>query len=211
LTVETASDEQTTNGECSLREAIVNANGNDQSGPPDCPAGGGGDRIVFDLEDPPATVTLASQLPAVTDTAGLTVDGAGVTISGAGKARVFEVAEGAQLALNGLTVADGDGAPGLGGGVLNLGTLKVSNSTLSGNSAGSGGGIHNYGHGAVLDVRSSTLSDNSAGQSGGGIEHSGGSARLRNTIVAGSPSGGDCHRPLDGSVSRITDGGYNLS
>ena len=234
LAVETASDEQpNTNGECSLREAIINANQNDQSGSSDCPAGGGGDRIVFDLGDPPATITLASRLPAITDVAGLTVDGVAsdITISGNNAVRVFKVGEGAKLALNGLTVADGDGAAGLGGGILNRGTLTVSNSTLSGNSASSGGGIansrsaavssstlsgnsagqsgggiYNYDQGALLEVSNSTLSGNSAGQSGGGIEHSEGSARLRNTIVANSPSGGDCHR----SVAPVIDGGYNL-
>jgi Ca2+-binding RTX toxin-like protein len=234
LAVETASDEQPNlDGECSLREAVINANHNDQSGSSDCPAGGGGDRIVFDLGDPPATTTLASRLPPITDVAGLTVDGVAsdITISGNNAVRVFEVGVGAKLALNGLTVADGDSASGLGGGILNRGTLTVSNSTLSGNSASSGGGIYNsrsatvssstlsgnsasnsgggiYNHdqGALLEVSNSTLSGNGAGQSGGGIEHSDGSARLRNTIVANSPSGGDCHW----SVTPVTDGGYNL-
>ena len=216
LTVETASDEPDTNDhQCSLREAITNANGNDQSGSTDCPAGGGVDEIVFGLAESPATITLTSQLPALTDGDRLTVDGAdsGVTISGAGQVRVFEVDEGAKLALKRLKVADGNSAPGPGGGVLNRGSLTVSGSTLSGNNAGSGGGIHNLG---MLTVSSSTLFDNSAGQSGGGIEHAGGSAKLKNTIVADgpsgeNPSGENCHRPLGGSVSRITDGGYNLS
>jgi CSLREA domain-containing protein len=247
LTVNTASDEQNENGQCSLREAIINANQDNQPDSPgslDCPAGVGADTIKFGLGDAPATITLAEPLPAVTDGEGLTVgttDGAapGAKISGAGQVRVFEVAEGAKLALKGLTVADGNGGPGggvlnrgnltvsgstlsgngaaSGGGLYNSGTATVINSTLSGNSASdSGGGIHNHGQGARLEVRNSTLFDNSAGQSGGGIEHAGGSARLRNTIVADgpsgeNPSGENCHWPVDGSVSRITDGGHNLS
>ena len=52
-----------------------------------------------------------------------------------------------------------------GGGMYNLGTLTVSNSTLSGNSAYQGGGIYNEG---TLTVSNSTLSGNSAPNGGGG-------------------------------------------
>jgi len=230
LTVETASDERNANELCSLREAVINANENLQSGSTDCPPGAGADRIDFGLGDAPDTITLAEPLPTVTDGEGLTVDGtrSDVTISGAGQARVFEVAEGATLALEDLTIADGNGGTGPGGGVLNLGTLRVMGSTLSGNDAASGGAIANSGSATVkrstlsgntasgsggavrnqgtLAVTGSTLSGNGAA-SGGGIEHAGGSATLRNTIVANSTSGGNCHA----SASPITDGGYNLS
>lgn len=54
LTVDTSDDELTDNDECSLREAVVNANNNDQSVSDDCPAGDAApvvDEIVFDLSD----------------------------------------------------------------------------------------------------------------------------------------------------------------
>ena len=79
---------------------------------------------------------------------------------------------GATLNLNDLTIADGHTSPfvgaDLGGGIYNNGTLTVTNSTFSGNSAlsGSGGGIFSYG---LLTVTNSTFSDNSAGYNGGGI------------------------------------------
>ena len=232
LAVETASDAQpNTNGECSLREAIINANQNNQSGSTDCSAGGGADRIVFD-PDTSATITLTSQLPTVTDGAGLTVDGrkAHVSVSGGDAARVFEVGSAAKLALRNLTVEEGSADLGDGGGVLNRGTLTVTgstlwansapggsggaiansgtatvtNSTLSGNTAsGSGGGIHNLG---TLRVTGSTLSGNGAA-SGDGIHNGAGDTALRNTIVANSPPGGDCS--IGGGT--ISDGGYNLS
>jgi CSLREA domain-containing protein len=47
ITVTTAADEQNTNDQCSLREAIINANQNDQSGSADCAAGVGEDTINF--------------------------------------------------------------------------------------------------------------------------------------------------------------------
>ena len=207
-------------GAGSLRQAIADANANV-----------GEDTIGFASSVSGQTIALASQLPAVTDGAGLTVDGgrSGVTISGAGQVRVFEVAGGATLTLERLTIADGNGAPGSGGGVLNLGNLRVTRSTLSGNVAPSGGAIANSGS---AEVTSSTLSDNTASGSGGAVHNqgslrvtgstladngaasgdgihsgAGGSATLRNTIVANSPPGGDCS--IGGG--RITDGGFNLS
>jgi hypothetical protein len=93
------------------------------------------------------------------------------TISGNSTSRVFEVASGAHVTLDNLSITAGNGVgayQGEGGGILNFGTLTVSSSTLSDNSAGSGGrggGIANTG---ILMVSGSTLSDNSAG-SGGAI------------------------------------------
>jgi hypothetical protein len=230
LTVQTASDEQTTNGECSLREAVVNANQNSPSGFPDCPAGSGADTIGFAPSLAGQTIALASQLPPVTDGEGLTVDGkkSRIAISGNDAARVFEVGGDAELALRNLTLEKGSAHLGEGGAVLNRGHLTVDGSTFSGNNAGSGGAIANSGSATVkgstlsgntasgsgggihnqgtLAVTGSTLSGNTAA-SGGGVEHAGGPAVLRNTIVANSTSGGNCHAP----ASPITDGGYNLS
>ena len=234
LAVETASDAQpNTNGECSLREAIINANQNNQSGSTDCSAGGGADRIVFDLGTS-ATITLTSQLPTVTDGAGLTVDGrkAHVSVSGEDAARVFEVGSGAKLVLRNLTVEKGSADLGGGGGVLNRGTLTVSGSTISDNRApgGPGGGIANLGTAAVsgstlsdnlasdygggisngsggtLTVTNSTLSGNSA-TNGEGIANNSGTTTLKNTIVSDSSPGGNC----SAGSGAITDGGHNLS
>src|SRR5207244_2428764 len=47
IVVTTAADEQNVNGQCSLREALINANNNNQSGSTDCGTGGGTDTIVF--------------------------------------------------------------------------------------------------------------------------------------------------------------------
>src|SRR5215210_3741882 len=86
-------------GAGSLRQAIIDTN----------TTTGVADTINFDLGSA-ATITLtSSQLPTITDGAGLTIDGksADITVSGGGTVRVFEVARGAKLTLNNLTVTKG--------------------------------------------------------------------------------------------------------
>ena len=107
--------------------------------------------------------------------------------------------------------------PGKGGGIYNhAGTLMINNSTVSGNDAtsvfcsllgctpvsGSGGGIYNAG---TLIISNDTFSGNSAVATGGGIFNSiGGTAALKNSIVADSPTGANC-------AGTMTSEGYNLS
>ena len=84
-----------------------------------------------------------------------------------------------------------------GGGVFSDGDgeARVENTTISGNRAGQfGGGLLVS---SRLNIRNSTVAGNTAA-SGGGINNGGGdlvgdgSALLLNTIVAGSPTGGNC-------------------
>ena len=56
---------------------------------------------------------------------------------------------------------------GLGGGVFNSGTLIIINSTCSSNMASEGGGIYNSGSG-MLTITNSTFSGNAASETGGG-------------------------------------------
>ncbi|MEN3334441.1 MAG: hypothetical protein V7641_3806 [Blastocatellia bacterium] len=78
-----------------------------------------------------------------------------------------------------------------GGGLFNAENraATIINSTLSGNSAGTGGGIYNVG---TVNVSFTTMSGNSAAGSGGGIYNVGMAINIKNSIVANSPSGGDC-------------------
>jgi hypothetical protein len=190
-------------GAGSLRQAIVDANAN-----------AGEDTIDFAPSLSGQTITLASQLPTITDTAGLTIDGgsADITISGNDMVRVFRVDPDAKLALENLTVADGKAVPpnAFGAGLLNNGgTVTVTDSTFSGNTvegavdgqASSGGGIRSDG---TLTVTNSTFSGNSA-SSGAGIRSATGTApkTLRNMIVAENTPGNNCS-------GGIRDGGYNL-
>ena len=92
---------------------------------------------------------------------------------------------------------------GYGGGIFNGGTLTINNGTLTGNSATiSGGGIYNATYARLVTINNGTLSGNSAAN-GGGI-YTAATARLQNSIVANSLSGGNCS-------GTMTSNGYNLS
>lgn len=207
---------------CSLREAITAAN-----------AAGSATTITFDIPGcavSPCSITLGSFLPQITSVPGITIDGAGqkVAVSGNTAYPVLRVLGTAMI--NNLTLERGFTAFS-GGGIDNLGTLTVVNSTISDNSAprifdGFGGGIYNEA-GATLTVVNSTFSGNSAflggaiynegtltvtngtfsGNATSGIVNdfaNGGTIRLRNTIMAG---GGDvCQAPFGG----IMDDGHNM-
>jgi predicted outer membrane repeat protein len=136
----------------------------------------GSDQIVF-ADGVSGTITLASILPQITDTAGLVINGGGdVTVSGNHAVGVFDVSGvsfgEAKLTLRNLTIADGAGAVNpnfgtFGGGIYNDGTLEVANVTFSGNSAKYGGAIYTTAF-AKTTVTNSTFSGNSA-ETGGGI------------------------------------------
>src|SRR5829696_3748260 len=184
-TTPTADDCTDAANDCSMRGAINAANS----------SSGVADTINFNLVSP-ATITLGSQLPTITDPAGLIIDGgsANITVSGNNTVRVFEVGtstiSGAKLTLNNLTVANGRAL--LGAGILNNSSnmLMVNNSTLSGNNANEhsssgGGGIWNY-NSATLTVSNSTLSGNSARAAGGGIHNNVGTLTVSNSTLSGN-------------------------
>ncbi len=96
-----------------------------------------------------------------------------------------------------------DNHTGTGAGISNNGTLNVTNSTFSGNSAtGAGGGIANYN--GTTTVTNCSFSGNSGGF-GGGIYHQAGTVNVTNSIVANSPSGGNCSGTLVGSHNLAND------
>jgi len=92
----------------------------------------------------------------------------------------------------------------VGGGILIYGTATLTNVTISGNTAANNGGaITNNGTTTLMNL---TISANTAASTlGGGINNNDiGTITLRNTIVANSPSGGNCN-------GTITSNGHNLS
>lgn len=125
--------------------------------------------------------------------------------TGGGGGAIFNAS--GTLTVTGSTFSQNSAAADAGGIYNNSGALTVTNSTFSENSAPFlGGGILNTGSTATLTVTNSTLSRNSSGTGGGGggiANNGGGTIVLRNTVVAHSPSGGNCRGP-------ISDGGGNL-
>jgi hypothetical protein len=105
-----------------------------------------------------------------------------------------------------------DNVASAGGGIFNSGTLTVTNSTLSGNSAiggsgGAGGGIYNEFVNISLTVTNSTLSGNSATYEGGGIFNNNlGVMIAQDTIFAGNSA--PTRPDIDGALS--VDLGHNL-
>jgi chitodextrinase len=107
----------------------------------------------------------------------VTIQGSGATIarstaSGTPVFRIFDVSAAGSLTLNSVTISNGLASNGQqgGGGIFNHGTLTVTGSTFTNNSAPSstgtsGGGINNSG---TLSLSTSTFAGNSA-QEGGGV------------------------------------------
>jgi len=128
ITVNTT-DDPGTSSECSLHGAIENANSKSTNSDNDCVAGTGNDLIVFSGVTAP--ITLSGSLPAIANT--LTIDGGQkITVDGAGSYQVLAVNSGATLNLNDITIANGDNSSGDGGGVFNVGTLNVTDSSFPG-------------------------------------------------------------------------------
>ncbi len=140
--------------------------------------------------------------------------------------RVFAIGNDTHVHLQGLWITGGF-IDGDGGGLYNSGQLTISNSTISKNIASNtGGGIHNANasgarvilinstisgnsanrgggiHGGIVDVYSSTVSSNTANQEGGGIYAD--TIRTKNSLIAtnvAKSKGQDC-------LGTLTSSGY---
>ena len=143
IVVTTSADTATNDGNCSLREAVGNANSDSQIHS-DCGGVAGQDTITFAAGV--TSITLNSPLPSISDSVGLIIDGAGaVTINGAGSFRIFTVNNTAARTLTGLTITNGNAGTSYGGAVYNQGILVVSNSRFTDNAAQFGGAILSWG------------------------------------------------------------------
>jgi CSLREA domain-containing protein len=200
-------------GICTLRAAIEEANANDVS-----------DTITFSSGlSGTITLTLGRLTIADDNTTGpdLTIhgpEGSGLTVSGNNNSGVFTIA-GAEATIDRLTIRNGSSEFDPGAGIYNMvpGTLTLTNSTVSGNTSGSGfggGGIYNggtmmitnstvsgnkntgYAHGGgiasfgpTLTLTNSTVSGNTSYLAGGGIYKGGSTLTLTNSTVSGNTAG----------------------
>jgi hypothetical protein len=176
----------------SLRQAVLNAN-----------ATAGADTITFQPGlTGPITLT-TGELP-VTASVTITGPGAGVlTVSGNNASRIFEVDNGADgaivVTISGLTLTQGKATDPLQdfeqGGAIRVGdeVLALRGVVITGNTAGSGGGLFMAGPGQ-LTLANSTVSGNTVFASTGSATGSGGGLILgvnsvtlvRNSVIAGN-------------------------
>ena len=173
IIVDTTDDEFNTDGDCSLREAIEAANSD----------------LVTDACDPgvgPDTITIPVGLYELST--GQLVADSNLTLSGAGAAttiidandtsRILKITAGSTVEVSGLTIRDGNaqdsdgtGIGRVGGGIVNRGTLTLTNSTVADNTVATtadsahatGGGIWSLG---PLTSTNSTISGNAVTASG---------------------------------------------
>ncbi|MCO5195749.1 MAG: right-handed parallel beta-helix repeat-containing protein, partial [Anaerolineae bacterium] len=199
-----------------LYKCITEANAN----------GAGPDTIILEVNIDLTTLTI-SPLPPITSA--ITLDGANHFIDGGNSVRIFYVNSGGDFTVNQvalqngsaidgggiyndgtLTVTDsifsGNSATYWGGGILNDGTLTVTTSTFSGNTANYGGGILNF---DTLTVTTSTFSGNSATTNGGGIlNDSDSTLTVVNSTISGNSAtnGGGI---LNGGALMVTSGTFS--
>jgi hypothetical protein len=219
-------------GECEAGVCVGGVFGCTEQGVRDAIEVGGGPH-TFDCGD---GMTVVTEAVIVIDN-DVVLDGEGsLTVDGNGVHRVFFVSEGVTAELRGFRITngfheeslDGGGIRDGGAGILNSGTLAVTDSTVSGNSLGpfpvrpgpGGGGIFNHG---TMTLTNSTVSDNSAkGDLGAGISNSGTMTLTNSTVsensaddgigiqnwgtmtVTNSLVEGDCGN------TRVASGGYNI-
>jgi predicted outer membrane repeat protein len=199
-------------GLCTLREAISSANA-DNSVTGDCVDGSGADTITF-AANYTITLNLTPGQLVITSPITITGNGSANTILQAHSSpntatwRVFEVQQGGSLTLQNLTVRHGGchGAcptePHAGGAIYNAGTLTISNSVLTANTAGRGGAIENTN---TLAVTNSTLSDNDATGSGGAINSYTGVMTVTGSTFSGNDSS------WGGAINSASDAAWTVT
>jgi hypothetical protein len=121
-------------------------------------------------------------------------------IDGQSAGGVISVGSGVIATLNNLTIRNGNSGSGSGG-VLNQGTVTLTNVTLSDNTGGQGGGIFNLANATLTNV---TLSGNTASL-GGGMNNNGGAATLTNVTLSGNTA------TIGGGILNLNSGTATLT
>jgi predicted outer membrane repeat protein len=148
-----------------LRDAVNQANADS--------ARGQSDTIVFDVARMGTrTINLNQGLLELKAGSGtVTIDGGGqVAVDGKGVTTLFEVDQNARAAFTGLTFQHGSasqqGVPSFGGGLINYGSVQISDCLFTANSAADGGAIENVA--GFMTIARSTFSGNQATMTWGG-------------------------------------------
>jgi parallel beta-helix repeat protein len=175
--------EDLTPGDCTLRDAVYDANANV-----------GYDTVTFASNI--SGVTLADQIN-IYDAMYIDGNGAGATsISGNNNSRIFYTNPNYTIYsvnISDLTLKQGDAGTGSGGAIFNNdANLNIYNAVLSGNHAFDGGAIFDYGGylgGYNTDVVDSTLTNNTATDDGGGFYAYRSAGQLIASTISGNHAG----------------------
>jgi CSLREA domain-containing protein len=192
ITVTTEADNTTIDGQCTLREAIANANA-DSAVSPDCTAGSGADTIDFDAGATPPTITLDPALGALAPRGTVTIDGGGqVTLSGGDQIQILDANSlGVDLTVVGLTFVHGFvSQSGLGGAIDSRdGSLTIHDSVFAHNNTTGvdavGGAVGQ--NGGSLTVSGTTFTDNHS-QVGGAVYTNAAPTTITNSTFVGNSS-----------------------
>jgi CSLREA domain-containing protein len=217
INVNTAADETAPgDGTCSLREAVLYANGTTEA---DCAPGTAAGTTTINL--PAGHYVLSGGALSITGNAA--IDGAGAStasLDANGSSEVISVASAAQVTLSGVTVTGGSsGLPSCttmpcplprsgnpGGGIYNAGALTLVSSSVTGNSA-SGGAA------AVVSCTTGNACPGAsagAGGAGGGIYNAAsGTLSVSNSTISGNTAGagGSGQDASSGTLTAGTAGG----
>ena len=184
IVVDTDADDSTLNGNCTFREALIAADSNivmDQ-----CPAGNNIDDNIRFNNSAPWSILLNTALIPITDH--VSIYGQGTVTLDAGSlpspAHIFVINAG-NVSLSGLRLTGATGAPPGGGAVYvaMAATVSISGTTIENNSANLGGGLLNLG---VLTISDSIIRNNSSFSQGGGIANAGQLQLVRTTVGPGN-------------------------
>jgi hypothetical protein len=127
-------------------------------------------------------------LPVVAAKDNLTIVGNGDTIQGSNAFRLFDVAPGASLTLENMTLLNGSASGWGGGAIYTQGNLVVNGLTIENNSASAtGGGV--YVAGGTASINNSVLRNNSA-ERGGAVYVAGGTVSLNSDTLSANTSVG---------------------
>lgn len=185
ITVNTTADENNSDGDCSLREAIRAANLD--TAVDACTPGSDSDEIQFSLATPAIITLTLGQINIQNDPLTITGPGAGLlAISGNNASRIFDVVSNIPVTLTGLTLRNGSTTLD-GGAIRSIGALTASSTIFANNSAGSDGGAIDVD--GNLTLQNSDVLSNSASGEGGGINAFGGQTSIVNGRFQDNHSG----------------------
>ena len=176
-------------GAGSLRQAIQDANASSTAV-----------TINFDLTYP-ATITLTGGTLNVTQS--VTIHGPGandLTIDGNHNLQILSIASGKDVVISGLKFANGSNDNG--GAIFNSGNVVISESVFTGNNSLQGGAINNQSGGTVA-VSDTTFSANSANNFGGGLFNLGTAMVTRTTFS--DNTGGEAAGAFNGGTMTIVN------